>query len=185
MEDFKGMRLRALGGTGEALKNLGAVPTSVPAPEVYNGMERGVFRAAAFPYTYAFASYKIHEIAKWHTTNLAPGANNCPTIIGIPAYNALPEQYRELLAKAEPLAYKALQDASAAADKKNLADWDKRGLIAIKYDAAELKKFAEMGAKPVWKSWVADSSAKGVPAQELLDMVVAEAEKAKKALGKN
>jgi TRAP-type mannitol/chloroaromatic compound transport system substrate-binding protein len=80
MEDFKGMRVRALGGTGDALKNLGAVPTSVPAPEVYNALERGVFRAAAFPFTYAFASYKIPEIAKWYTMNLAPGANNCPPI---------------------------------------------------------------------------------------------------------
>lgn len=185
MEDFKGMRLRALGGTGEAMKNLGAVPTSVPAPEVYNGMERGVFRAAAFPYTYAFASYKIHEIAKWHTTNLAPGANNCPTIIGIPAYNALPAQYKDLLTKAEPIAYKALQEASAAADKKNRADWDKRGLVAIVYPAAELKKFEQVGAAPVWKAWVADNTAKGVPAQELLDMVLAEADKAKKKLGKN
>ncbi len=61
----------------------------------------------------------------------------------------------------------------------------KRGLTAIKYDAAELKKFEQAGAQPVWKSWVAESSAKGVPAQELLDMVLAEAEKAKKALGKN
>ena len=185
MEDFEGMRVRALGGTGAAMRNLGAVPTSVPAPEVYNGMERGVFRAAAFPYTYAFASYKIHEIAKWHTTNLAPGANNCPTIIGIPAYEKLPAQYKELLEKAEPVAYKALQEASAAADKKNLADWDKRGLVAIKYDAAELKKFEERAAKPVWASWVTENAAKGVPAQELLDMVLAEAEKAKKALGKN
>ena len=45
MADYKGMRLRALGGTGAAMKNLGAVPTSVPAPEVYNALERGVFRA--------------------------------------------------------------------------------------------------------------------------------------------
>src|SRR3546814_14114436 len=96
------MRVRALGGTGEALKNLGAVPTSVPAPEVYNGIERGIFRAAAFPYTYAFASYKIDEIANWHTTNLAPGANNCPTIVGIQAYEALPDQYKALPATAEP-----------------------------------------------------------------------------------
>ncbi|HEY9567883.1 MAG TPA: TRAP transporter substrate-binding protein DctP [Thalassobaculum sp.] len=185
MEDFAGMRVRALGGTGEALKNLGAVPTSVPAPEVYNGIERGIFRAAAFPYTYAFASYKIDEIANWHTTNLAPGANNCPTIVGIQAYEALPDQYKDLLAKAEPIAYQALQDASATADKKNRAAWDKRGLTAIVYSPEELKKFAELGAGPVWKAWVEESTAKGVPAQELLDMVLAEAEKAKKALGKN
>src|SRR3546814_9338024 len=93
-----------------------AVPTSVPAPEVYNGIERGIFRAAAFPYTYAFASYKIDEIANWHTTNLAPGANNCPTIVGIQAYEALPDQYKALLAKDEPIAYKALQEIGRAQD---------------------------------------------------------------------
>lgn len=184
MEDFKGMRVRALGGTGDALKNLGAVPTSVPAPEVYNGLERGVFRAAAFPYTYAFAAYKIHEIAKWFTTNLAPGANNCPTVVNIEAYEALPAQYKSLMQEGKALGYKALIAAQEAADKKNLADWEKRGLIAIKYSDAELKKFADLGARPVWESWVKDAESKGVPGKQLLDAVLAEAEKAKKALGK-
>lgn len=185
MEDFKGMRVRALGGTGEALKNLGAVPTSVPAPEVYNGIERGVFRAVAFPFTYAFAAYKIAEVGKWYTTNLAPGANNCPTIVNLTAYDALPAQYKDLLDKAEPLAYAALKAANRKADEKNLADWEKRGLVAIKYSDDELKKFADTGAKPVWTAWVTENTAKGVPAQELLDMVLAEAAKAKTALGKN
>ena len=63
MDQFKGMRVRALGGTGDALKNLGAVPTSVPAPEVYNALERGVFQAAAFPFTYAFAAYKSKSLS--------------------------------------------------------------------------------------------------------------------------
>src|SRR3546814_14060533 len=130
------------------------VGSSDLAPEVYNGIERGIFRAASFPYTYAFASYKIDEIANWHTTNLAPGANNCPTIVGIQAYEALPDQYKDLLAKAEPIAYQALQDASATADKKNRAAWDKRGLTAIVYSPEELKKFDELGAGPVWKAGV-------------------------------
>lgn len=185
MEDFKGMRVRALGGTGEALKNLGAVPTSVPAPEVYNGLERGVFRAAAFPYTYAFAAYKLDEISKWYTTNLAPGANNCPTLVNIDAYNGLPKQYREVMEKAEPVAYEALKNAHDEADRKNLAAWEKRGLVAIKYSDEELKKFREVGAKPVWDAWVKENAAKGVPAQELLDLVLKEAEAAKKKLGKS
>ena len=44
MEGFKGMRVRALGGTGDALKNMGAVPTSVPAP---GSLQRA--RARRFP----------------------------------------------------------------------------------------------------------------------------------------
>jgi TRAP-type C4-dicarboxylate transport system substrate-binding protein len=185
MEDFGGMRVRALGGTGAALKNLGAVPTSVPAPEVYNALERGVFRAAAFPYTYAFAAYKLDEISKWYTTNLAPGANNCPTVVNIEAYEGLPKQYREVMDKGEAVAYEALKKAQDEADRKNLAAWEKRGLTAIKYSDAELKKFQEMGAKPVWESWVQENAAKGVPAKELLDLVLKEVEVAKKKLGKS
>lgn len=184
MEDFKGMRVRALGGTGDALKNMGAVPTSVLAPEVYNALERGVFRAAAFPYTYAFASYKLQEISKWYTNNLGPGANNCPTIVGIQAYEALPASYKELLQSGRPKGYEALKVAQKTTDAKNLADWRKRGLTEINYPPEELKKFAEIGAKPVWDAWVTEMTAKGIPARELLDLVLAEADKAKKALGK-
>jgi TRAP-type C4-dicarboxylate transport system substrate-binding protein len=184
MEDFKGMRVRALGGTGDALKNLEAVPTSVPATEVYNGMERGVFRAAAFPYTYAFAAYKIHEIARWFTTNLTPGANNCPTVANIEAYEALPPQYKKLVQDGKDIGYKALFKAQQVADEKNLAEWGKRGLVAIKYTDAELKKFTDNGAAPVWNSWVKEAESKGVPGKQLLDAVLAETEKAKKALGK-
>lgn len=182
MEDFKGMRVRALGGTGDALKNLGAVPTSVPAPEVYNALERGVFRAAAFPYTYAFAAYKIPEISKWYTTNLGPGANNCPTIVNLQAYEALPAHYKALIEQGRPLAYAALKKAQHEADEKNLAEWKKRGLVGIVYPEAELKKFIEIGARPVWGTWVKTMSEKGIPAQQLLDTVLAEADKAKKAL---
>ena len=185
MADYKGMRLRALGGTGAAMKNLGAVPTSVPAPEVYNALERGVFRAAALPYTYAFASYKIADVAKWYTTNLSPGSNSCPTVVSLTALNKLPPQYRALIDKAKPLAYAALIKAHAEADKKNLAAWQKQGLKAIVYSPAELKIFKEKGAAPVWASWVKENTAKGVPAQELLDLVLSEVKKTKAKLGKN
>ncbi|BBK33283.1 TRAP-type C4-dicarboxylate transport system substrate-binding protein [Stella humosa] len=184
VEMFKGMRVRALGGTGDALRNLGAVPTSVPAPEVYNSLERGVFQAAAFPYTYAFAAYKIEEIAKWYTTNLGPGANNCPTVVNDQALNKLPPQYRALIDAAKPIAYEALKTAQKTTDEKNLAAWQKRGLVAIKYDEVELKKFADMAARPVWDAWVKEMTAKNLPAKELLDLVLAEADKAKKALGR-
>jgi TRAP-type mannitol/chloroaromatic compound transport system substrate-binding protein len=70
LEDWKGMRVRALGGIGEAMRKLGSVPTTVPAPEVYTSLERGVVQAASFPYAYTFASYRLHEIGTWFTEGL-------------------------------------------------------------------------------------------------------------------
>ena len=48
--DFKGMRIRSLGQQGKAMAKLGAVPTSVPAPEVYTSLDRGLLDAAGFAY---------------------------------------------------------------------------------------------------------------------------------------
>ena len=73
LEDWKGMRVRALGGLGDAMKLLGAVPVSVSAPEVYTALERGMFQAASFPFAYSFTAYKLHEVSKWYTLGMQLG----------------------------------------------------------------------------------------------------------------
>src|SRR5690606_26618963 len=71
LEDWNGLRVRAIGGIGEAMRVLGAVPTSVPAPEVYTSLERGMVNAASLPFTYNLAAMRLHEISKWYTANMA------------------------------------------------------------------------------------------------------------------
>ena len=61
LADWKGMRIRALGQQGKAMQKLGAVPTSVPAPDVYTSMDRGLIDAAGFAY-YAHESYRTYEL---------------------------------------------------------------------------------------------------------------------------
>jgi TRAP-type C4-dicarboxylate transport system substrate-binding protein len=174
LADFKGMRVRAIGGIGAAMKNIGAVPTSVPATEVYTSIERGTVEAASFPSTYAHAAYKIHEVGSWFTTNLAPGTQACPTLINRNAWAQIPAQYQKLFEDARPMVKQALVKAYGAADTKNMPLF-KRRLDFVTYSPAELAKFHELGAKPVWDAWVAEMSAKGVPARELLDLIFASA----------
>ena len=170
LEDFKGMRVRAIGGIGEAMRNLGAIPTSVPATEVYTSLDRGTVDAVSFPSTYAHASYKVHEISSWFTTNLSPGTQACPTLINRDAFAKLPAHYRKLFDEARPMVKQALIDAYSAADKKNIPLFKKR-LTFITYTEAELADFHRVGAQPVWDAWVAEMSAKGIPAKELLKLI--------------
>ncbi len=177
LEDWKGKRVRALGGIGEAMRALGATPTSVTAPELYTSMDRATVEAASLPFSYALASYKLHEISKWYTANLAPGANNCGVMVSYTALGKLPPQYRTLLDSLKPAAYGALKAAYKAADDKNIPIFNKT-LKPINYPDSELAKFHLIGGKPVWDKWVKEQSAKGVPAQELLDLVMSTAKKA-------
>ena len=178
LDDWKGMRVRALAGLGEAMRLLGAVPTTVPAPEVYTALERGTFTAASFPFSYSHAAYKLHEVSKWYTMGLAPGTSSCPTLVNITAYEALPAEYRKMLEDAQAPAYEALKAAYKEADDKNIPMFDKAGLERITYTAEQRAEFAERAGKPVWDNWVKEMEGKGLPGRTVLDFVLAEAKKA-------
>ncbi|MDA0226089.1 MAG: TRAP transporter substrate-binding protein DctP, partial [Proteobacteria bacterium] len=159
LEDWKGKRVRALGGLGEAMRAIGASPTTTTASEVYTSLDRGTVVAASFPFSYAHAAFKLHEISKWYTENLSPGAVNCPTVFSQTAWDKLPPQYRQLIADLKPAAYDALKNAYKAADEKNIPMFKKK-LIAVRYSEAELDRFRALGGKPVWDKWIRENSEK-------------------------
>jgi TRAP-type C4-dicarboxylate transport system substrate-binding protein len=174
VEDFKGMRVRALSGIGDAMRKLGAVPTSVDATEVYTALERGTVDAAAFPSTYAHQSYRTYEVGKWYTENMALGSVGCPTLIHVDRWAELPTQYKALFEEARPLAQAAAKKAYAEADEKNFPLFRKK-LQFIKFTPDELAAFRKAGGTPVWDEWVVKREAQGIPARELLNFLLKEA----------
>lgn len=180
LADWKGMRVRAIGGIGDAMRNLGAVPTSVDATEVYTSLERGAVDAVSFPSTYAHGSYKTFEIGKWFTANLAPGTQACPTLINKDAWAKLPDAYKKLFDEVKPQIKENLTKAYGVADDKYIPMFKKKGLEFITYSDKDLEEFRRVGAKPVWEAWVKEMSGQGIPAQELLDLILKTAAEAGK-----
>jgi TRAP-type C4-dicarboxylate transport system substrate-binding protein len=178
LEAWKGMRVRALGGIGDAMRKLGAVPTTVPAPEVYTSLERGVVQAASFPYSYTFGAYRLHEIGKWFTEGLQPGTLHCPFVLGQGAYDRLPAEYKKLMQDAVAINYKALGDAYDETDKKWIPIY-KQTMEVITYTEEQHKAFEKVGAEPVWKDWVESNKGK-FDSQAVLDFVLKTAKDAAK-----
>lgn len=175
LANWKGMRVRALGGIGEAMRKLGAVPTTVPAPEVYTSLERGVVQAASFPYSYTFGAYRIHEIGNWFTEGLQPGTVHCPIIMNGQAHEALPAEYQKLLAEANPVAYAALKNAYAEADAKWIPIYKER-METITYTPEQSAEFKKLAAEPVWNEWVEKYKGR-FNSQAVLDFVLETAAK--------
>ncbi len=153
IEGFKGMTVRALGGIADAMRALGSSISTMTATEVYQALDRGAADAVSFPSTYAHSAYKIDEVAEWFTSNLSPGTNDCPNIISLDAWNALPAAYKKLMEDAREEGYKALKAAYSSKDKENLPKWRKH-LKEVKYTDAELANFQKIGGKPVYDKWV-------------------------------
>jgi len=178
LEDWKGLRVRAGGGVGDAMRVLGAVLTTVPATETFTSMERGTMDAVSLPYTYAQASYQLHTIANWYTNNMSPGTSECAAVINKDAYAKLPDQYKKLLEEALPQGYTDQIKAYVDIDKVNLPLF-KSKMQEILYSDEELKRFREIAGKPVWDKWIADNKGK-FDSQGVFDTLQAEIEKAKK-----
>lgn len=177
LEDWRGKRVRALGGHGDAMRQLGAVPTTVTASETYPALERGVIDAIGFPFSYAFGSFRLYEVSRWYTVGMGLGSIHGMTVYSKRSLEALPAEWRQLLIDAKPKAYAAMRQAYEEADEHWIPIYEQGGLERLTYTDEERRQFRESAGEPVWQKWVEDMEQRGLPGQEVLDFVLEQAEK--------
>jgi len=172
LADFEGMAVRATGGVGRALAAVGAVPTSVTATEVRQALDSSVVSAVAFA-PHAHMSYGTIEGADWWTTNLNPGTVNCPVVVNTDALNALSDSNREALLGS---VQESLDYYVENYNNQTMAAWgpalDERNIERITYSEEELSAFRDAVAGPAAAAWIEENTARGLPAQELYDLVI-------------
>ena len=171
LAEFEGMRVRATGGLGEAFELVGAVPTSVTSSEAYNAMESGVVDTVSFA-QHAHLSFRTIDQATWWTENLNPGTVNCPVVVNTDAYAALSDEERTMLDESVDEAIDFyLTNYKDSVLKKWEETLAEKGVTKVVLEESELDAFREKAAGPVREAWLADMEAKGLPGQELLDLV--------------
>jgi len=171
LDDFAGLSVRATGGIGKAMAAVGAVPTSMSASEVRQALDSGVVKAVAFA-PHAHMSFGTVETGKWWTTNLNPGTVNCPVVVNTDALADLSDAHRDALLGSVDA---ALDHYIETYNGKTMDAWgptlEAKGIQSISYTADELAAFKAKVAGPAAAAWIADNAAKGLPAQELYDLV--------------
>jgi len=169
ISDFDGMRVRALGGLGQMMEAVGAVPTSVTASETYQAIDSGTVQAAGFA-PHAHMAFNTIEAANWWTKNLNPGTVHCPIVVNVDAYAALSDEHKAALdASVQPALDHYLANYNALYDK-----WwpalEENGITQVEFSEEDLAAFREK-AGPIWDAWIEEQTSNGLPAQELLDLV--------------
>ncbi|WP_421724449.1 C4-dicarboxylate TRAP transporter substrate-binding protein [Bauldia sp.] len=172
LEDFEGLNVRATGGIGKAMEAIGAVPTSMSATEVRQALDSGVIKAVSFA-PHAHMSFGTVENADWWTTNLNPGTVNCPVVVNTDALNALSDEHREALVSSVD---EALQHYVDYYNGATMSAWqptlDEKGIESITFDESALTAFRDTVAGPAAEEWITENNARGLPAQELYDLVI-------------
>ncbi|MBW3097534.1 C4-dicarboxylate TRAP transporter substrate-binding protein [Pseudohoeflea coraliihabitans] len=171
LADFEGLTVRATGGIGSAMEAVGAVPQSMSATEVRQAMDSGVIKAASFA-PHAHMSFGTIENANWWTTNLNPGTVNCPVVVNTDALEALSDEHRDALMGSVD---EALDHYIEFYNEKTMAAWgpalEERGIEKVTFSDEEIASFKDKVAGPASEAWIEEMSERGLPAQELYDLV--------------
>ncbi len=171
LEEFKGLPIRATGGVGQAMGALGAELVSIPAPEVQSALAAGQVRAVSFA-PHAHMAFGTIDSGSWWTSNLNPGTVNCPVVVNSKALDALPEDHRDALMSSvdEALAHYVRNYNGTA-----MAKWEdaltENGIAVLTLRDDIVGSIKDAVATPAAEAWVAKYEGRGLPAQELLDLV--------------
>jgi len=158
------------GEIAKVLKEFGAVPTLVPAPEVYEALSRGTIDLVGFPYTYSYGSYKTYEVSKYLTIPVSLGTMNCAYVANKDAWDTLPEEFK----KYHMEWYNKAPERWAAQYKKADDKWIpifKEKLEWIDFPGSERAKLVAK-AEEVYEKWVKAREKEGLPGREILNYYI-------------
>lgn len=167
LKDLRGLRIRMGGEIGKVLEEFGAVPTLVPAPEVYEALQRGTIDAVGFPWTYSYGAYKTYEVSKYVSLPISLGTMNCYYLANKDAWEALPEEFKNYHREW----YNKSAEIWAAEFKKADDKWIpifKEKLEFIDFPKSERDKLVAKAEK-YYEKWVQDREKEGLPGREVLN----------------
>lgn len=171
---LKGYTIRANPMPQKIYAAVGAVGTVVPGVEVYQAFDKGVLDAVTWPWTDTFFSYKVYELASWYTTSIGSlePLTPCPVFANKDAYDALPQQYKDLIEAVKPEAYAAQFAAYKAGDEKALKVFKERGLVEVVWPEEEIDAIINSPLRDqVWGEWIEARRKEGMPVDELVKIL--------------
>lgn len=157
LEDFKGMKMRMTGGMAtEMMKLLGGVPMTIPMPQNYENLQKGVIDGMSAP-AEAIAGFRLYEVVKYYT--LVP--STCVSqqlIMNKGTWNKLPPDIQEAVMSVSG-ENAAIRMGGGCFDRAwaNLPERVKSSgneMITYKPPKEEVDRWVKIAGKPLWDDWV-------------------------------
>lgn len=168
-DDIRGLRVIAQGFPPEAAEALGITVLNIPFPEIYTAFQQGIADAVIWVDP-GFVPYKIHELAKYHTS-LGLTAQHIDTCINRDAYARLPEALKPVFGQFQQrIAHAVSQRLGVDFRAEALKTYQENGVELIELEADE-KAAWRAALAPVLEDWMAAREAEGLPARAMLDQI--------------
>jgi len=173
LEDLKGLKIRAPGGPPtEQTKALGAVPTLIPMPDIYQALDKGVIDGMGAPWE-AVHGFRLYEVAKYYTmTSLYVAYFSLCT--NKQKWDSLPKDVRDAIMSVSGLegakfwGRNFFDTAEQPVLEKIKAG--KHEMVRYELPPAEVARWQKIAGEPLWEAWVKKLEGKGIKeAREVLN----------------
>ncbi len=168
MADLEGMKIRGVGTQAQVLEGLGATAVNIPTEEMYLAIERGTIDAITNNYP-GFVGYGIHEICKYVFT-LNTGQPMISIKMNLDTWNKLPADIQKIFDEvAIDHIETYMQSYIIAGQEDALQQMEEANVQIVEASAADQAQVVEVAKEEIWKQWVQDREADGIPAGKVLD----------------
>ncbi|WP_034622405.1 TRAP transporter substrate-binding protein [Desulfovermiculus halophilus] len=168
--DLKGLKLRCPGSVAETVKALGAVPVTMPMPEVYQALQKGVVDGAVYPLE-THQGWKMGEAVDFTTANYSTAYSvGFFVVMNSQKWNALPAEIQE-----------TIEEINAEWAVKHGKAWDRSDMEGVRFTLRAGNSILGQGPKeadrwakavqPVFDSYIQMTEDKGVPGEEALSFL--------------
>ncbi|MFH1490089.1 MAG: TRAP transporter substrate-binding protein [Pseudomonadota bacterium] len=173
LEDIKGLKIRMPGGPAtDQMKALGGIPVSIPMPDNYISLQKGVIDGMGVPWE-ALEGFRLYEVVKYYTDTPFP-AFYFSIAMNKKKWNGLPKDVQDAFTSVSGLkgsqfwGHNYFDTAKAGAYEKAAKAGFKIDLYQL--PATEKARWLEVGGKPMWKQWLSKMEKEGRPeAKQILD----------------
>ncbi len=176
LDDIKGKKLRAIGGTAMMVKALGGVPVSVVSTELYTALERKTLDGTLANPTFG-TDYKFQEVCPYYYGLLF---GNASVFLGInkDSWKKIPADIQKMFDDLAEEAARAGHEIYELKGVKKLKELQQQKIITLTQpSAADVAAATQIAKKTVWQEWVEKMEKKGLAGQKVLDSYLSLVEK--------
>jgi TRAP-type mannitol/chloroaromatic compound transport system substrate-binding protein len=169
LADMKGVKFRTGGFSGRVVERIGGVPAAIPGGEIYQALEKGTIDAAEWVGPYDDEKLGFNKVAGFYAyPGYWEGGPQLDFYVNAKAFNALPNEFKEIIESASAHAAVVMQaryDARNPAALKRLVAGGTKLMRFPKevLDAAfkeSMALYSEIsGTNPAWKKVYDDYAA--------------------------
>lgn len=170
MDDLKGIKIRSHGTTAKVVKALGGIPVTMPMPELYQSLQKGVVEGAIYPME-VNKGWRMADVVKYGTFDYSiANTSTFFVVMNKDKWASLPDDIKNIITEINKIWTVKHGEAWDTSDAEGEEFLISKGGKLITLTEQEGKKW-ETAVEPVIEDFIQKTEKKGLPARAAVEFI--------------